>query len=197
MVFENDIDKKRLFRDINQKQGVFFICNHVGNIEVLQSYLTDKLNKPDFKINVFLSNRQSQIFNEFLHTVKIDMPVKLFPIEEIGFNTGVELKERLENGEVVFIAGDRLAENNSQKFVLEELFSRKIKLPKGTFRLAKLMSVPTYFISAVMVDGKYKIILEKQNDLTEKSLTKSYAKFIERAVLMNPFQFFHFYDFFD
>lgn len=196
VVFETEIDKKQLFDDINKKQGVFFICNHIGNIEILQSYLTDSLNKPDFKINVFLSNRQSRVFNEFLRTIKVDMPVKLFPIEEIGFNTGVELKEHLKKGELVFIAGDRLAENNSGKFVLTELFSHKIKLPKGTFRLAKLMNVPTYFISAVNIDGKYKIIFEKQDDLTEKSITLSYTKFMERIILLNPYQFFHFYDFF-
>lgn len=196
IVFEDENSKTQLFNEIIQKRGVFFICNHIGNIEVMQSFLLNKNTKIDCNINVFMSNRQSQIFNDFLKTIKIEYPIKLFPVEDIGFNTGVDLKENLDKGEIVFIAGDRLAENNDTKNIETELFSHKIYLPKGTFKLAKLMDVPTYFISAVKIGNQYKIIFEKQNTLSEKDLINSYTKFLEKVIKINPFQFFHFYDFF-
>jgi predicted LPLAT superfamily acyltransferase len=59
------------------------------------------------------------------------------------------------------------------------------------------MEVPTYFISAIKIGKKYHVILEKQQNLSEKELVKSYVKFMERAIKINPFQFFHFYDFFN
>ena len=197
IVFENADIKDQLFEDIKKKNGVFFICNHIGNIEVLQSFFLNNETKPNFNINVFMSDKQSQIFNGFLRTIKREYPIKSYRVEDIGLNTGVELKDNLNNGDVVFIAGDRVAQNNYTKNIEVELFAHKIYLPKGTFKLAKLMDVPTYFISAIKTDKNYKILLEKQFNLTEKNLTNSYVKFLEHSISVNPFQFFHFYDFFN
>ena len=77
------------------------------------------------------------------------------------------------------------------------MFKHRILLPKGTFKLAKLMDVTTYFISVVKQKMQYKVIMERQNDLSEDKLTASFAKYMERVTQDNPFQFFHFYDFFN
>ena len=197
LVFESDDYKKQLFDDINSQKGLFFICNHIGNIEVLQAFLLNEKTKKEFKINIFLSRKQSQTFNSFISKIKKEMPVNIFLIEEIGINTGAVLKDSLDNGNVVFIAGDRLAEENDMKYYTEELFNRKIYLPKGAFKLAKLMEVPVYFISSIKIDKKYTIYLEKQNTITEGELTKNFTKFLEKMILINPLQFFHFYKFFN
>ncbi len=194
VVFENEDDKKMFFDDIEKQKGVFFICNHIGNIEVLQGFSLSS--NPEYKINIFLSRRQSQIFNEFIDEIKQELPVRIFPIEEIGVDTVIELKDNLDKGDIVFIAGDRLAENNDSKCVEQTLFARKIFLPVGTFKLAKLMEVPTYFITALKCGGKYKVYLEKQYNLSENELIASYTKYLEKMILVNPFQFFHFFDFF-
>ena len=197
LIFDNENDKEMFFADIYKHKGVFCICSHIGNIEILQSLFIDKNIKSDFKTNIFLSNAQSQVFNDFLKTIKLDFPIKIFPIEDIGLNTGIELKENLNNGDIVFIAGDRLAEKNEKKIIEAELFNHKVSFPKGTFKLAKLMETPTYFISAIKEQNHYRIILEKQISLSENDLIKSYIKYLEKITLINPFQFFHFYDFFN
>ncbi len=194
LVFDSETDKQQLFDDINAYKGVFFICNHIGNIEVLQSFLLKRNEK--FLINIFLSKKQSAIFNSFLERIKIDMPVKLFPVEDIGINTGIELKESLDKGNVVFIAGDRLAQDNDKKNNEHLMFNHKVYLPKGTYKLAKLMQVPTYLISAVKINGEYRIYLEKQSVLKEKELMQANIHFMEKMIKIAPFQFFHFYDFF-
>lgn len=58
------------------------------------------------------------------------------------------------------------------------------------------MEVPTYFITALKCGGKYKVYLEKQYNLSENELIASYTKYLEKMILVNPFQFFHFFDFF-
>jgi len=196
IIFDNAEDKRQLFEDIEQKKGQFFICNHIGNIEVMQSFCIKSAVRKDFRINVFLSHKQSQIFNGFLNRIKQEIPVRQFFVEDIGLNTGIELKESLDNGDIVFIAGDRLAENNDTKNIQAELFSHDVLLPEGTFKLAKLMDVPTYFISAVKIGKQYKIYSEKQNITSEKELVNSYTKFLQKVILSNPFQFYNFYDFF-
>ena len=59
------------------------------------------------------------------------------------------------------------------------------------------MNVPTYFISAIKIGNKYKVLLDKQQDMSEYGLTSSFTKFMEQSISVNPFQFFHFYDFFN
>ncbi len=194
VIFTDKTIETQLFADIKEQKGVFFICCHVGNIEIMHSLLAGK--HSDFNINIFLSNKQSQIFNSFLNSIKIEFPVKLFFIEDVGLNTAIELKENLDKGDVVFIAGDRLAENNDIKSIESELFSHKILLPEGTFKFAKLMEVPVYFISAIKIGNQYKIYSEKQNFISEKELINAYTKFLEQMILVDPFQFYNFYDFF-
>ena len=197
LVFESEEKKKELFDDINMKKGVFFICNHIGNIEVLQSFLINETTKKDFKTNIFLSKKQSQIFSAFIDRIKTEMPVNIFFAEEIGIDTGAKLKESLDKGDIVFIAGDRLAEENDRKCYTKELFEKKIFLPKGTYKLAKLMEVPVYFISAVKQGKKYNIYLDKQTTFKEEELTNNFVNFLEKMILKNPLQFFHFYKFFN
>ncbi len=193
---DNNNIKNQLSEDLEKGNGIFFICNHIGNIEIIQAFFTDSKVKPNFNVNIFMSNKQSQIFNQFLQTIKYNFPFNIFYVEDIGLNTGIELKENLNNGDMVFIAGDRLAQDNDKKYIEAELFSHKIYLPEGTFKLAKLMDVPTYFISAVKIDNRYKIVLERQNSLAETELVSAYTKFMEKVIKYNPLQFFHFYDFF-
>lgn len=196
VVFENEKDKEMLYEDIYKNHGVFLIFNHLGNIEILKSFFLNSITKPDFNIDVFLSYEQSKIFNAFLDKIKMKLPLKIFPVEEIGISTGVELKENLNNGDVVFMAGDRLAVNN-HKNIKTEIFSHKVLLPKGTFKMAELMEVPTYFITALKFGKSYKIFLEKQNNLSQKEMANAFAKYIEKMIQTKPYQFYHFYDFFE
>ena len=199
VIFENKENEKELFEHIKNKKGAFFICNHIGNVEIFQShFLKDKKGfNFNININIFMSHKQSQIFNGFLEKIKKDYPIKLFPVEEIGINTGLELKENLNKGDIVFIAGDRISQKNNIKNIKIKMFNKDIFLPKGTFKLAKLMDAPTYFISVIKKEGKYRIYMERQNDLSEQNITRNFIKFMERIIKINPFQFFNFYDFFN
>ena len=196
IVFENKNDENEFSADISKKQGLFLICNHIGNIGVFQSHFLKNTNK-NMNINIFMSRKQSQIFAQFLDKIKLNFPVTLFPVEETGVDTGVRLKENLNRGDIVFIAGDRLAQDNDKKAIKATMFERKILLPKGTFKLAKLMEVPVYFVSILKEGNGYKIYLEKQNEISEQALYTSFVKFMERIVKIDPFQFFNFYDFFE
>ena len=195
IVFDSLEDKDTLYSDIKKGKGICFLFNHIGNIEVMQSILAKEENL-NLKINVIASNLQSKTFKRFLETIKVDLPVNIIPVESIGFETGISLKEKLDNGEILMIAGDRLAEDNETKVIKESIFSKRILLPKGAFILAKLMNVPTYFISVVKTKEKYKIFVEKQIAADEKILAQNYARFMEKMIEISPLQFFHFYDFF-
>lgn len=196
IIFEDRDMEDKLFSDLKNKKGGVFIFSHIGNIEILEGLLITKKISSDFKINIFMSNKQSKVFNNFLKSIKLDFPVEIFYIEDIGLDTGIKLEEKLKNGEIVFIAGDRLTSVNN-KNIEANLFSHKIYLPKGVFRLAKIIDSPIYFISNLKLGNIYKVYLEKQTEIKEKILVQNYVNFLERLIKINPLQFFHFYDFFN
>ena len=115
-----------------------------------------------------MSYKQSNIFKDFLEKVKVDFPVNTFTIEDIGINTGIKLKESLEKGNVAFIAGDRLAENNDTKRIKVDMCGNSVYFPKGTYTLAKLMETPIYFISAAKDKGVYTVYIEEQTNRDEQ-----------------------------
>ena len=196
IIFENEDAKNNLMNNVEEGKGAFFIFNHIGNIEILQTYLLKNVNPKDFCVNIFMSYKQSNIFKDFIEKIQVDFPVKMFAIEDIGIKTGITLKESLEKGNVAFIAGDRVAENNDSKNIKVEILNNTAYFPKGTYTFAKLMEVPIYFISAAKYKDKYTVYIEEQKSRSENELAVSFAKFSERIAKIHPFQFFHFFDFF-
>lgn len=182
---------------INSKDGVFFICSHLGNIDVLRAFL---YKYPEQRVNVFLTEEHCKIFNGFIKMIEKETPVTTYPVEDIGIDTSIEIKEKLSGGEYVFIAGDRTSKNSVNSEV--ELFSHKVKFPVGTFKLAQIMESPVYFVCALRQDFGYRVYLKKfVTNLKRKDALKQmqceYAKFIEKYTHKAPLQFFHFYDLFD
>ncbi|MBO6087858.1 methyltransferase domain-containing protein [bacterium] len=195
--FSDKFAEKQLYEDLDKGNGVFFICNHIGNVEVFQAFFQKLNKKNNIAVDIFVSGKQSQIFNNFLSKTKLTMPITTFQVDDIGLNTGIELKDELNKGNMVFIAGDRVSENNCTKNITTELFGHTILLPKGTFKLVQLMEVPTYYISVIKNKSEYEIVIQKQETLSEKELITSYTQFLEGMIVKVPFQCYQFYDFFN
>ena len=207
-IFSNNFDKEKvlfassgerelLYSDLDKKKGVFFICTHVGNTDVMRTFFINNVRNPELKVNVFFSRTQSQIFNGFIKKISTEIPLIPYLVEDIGVDTAIRLKDSLDEGNIAFIAGDRVAENSNGAVFEAELFNHKVKFPVGSFKLAQLMEVPIYFISALKTkNDTYTIHLEKHHFTDLSNLQESYVKFIERITLLSTLQFYHFYDLF-
>lgn len=193
--FDNENDKNVFVKDL--QNGIFVIGSHLGNIEMMRAFLRTDLCK---HLNIFLSAEQCKIFNNFIKQIAIKSPVKIYPIEEISVNTSIEIKEKISNGEVVIIAGDRVSKYSKNTYV--PFLGKKVQIPAGTFKFAVMMESPIYFICALREKEKYRVYLKKfeytgtKKD-TIKQMQKEYLAFLEKLVYRYPFQFFHFYDFFE
>lgn len=195
IIFDSEEDRKNLENDFDK--GVFFICSHLGNIDVMRAFLNKN---PDRRVNVFLSGEQCKIFNNFIKQISIETPAVMYPVEDIGIETSIEIKDKLSRGEIVFMAGDRVSKNSTNCKV--ELFGKKVEFPLGTFRFAQIMESPIYFVCAIREGNSYKVYLKKFTSNAKKSaaasqMQKDFAKFLEKHTTLAPLQFFHFYDMFD
>jgi len=201
--FESEADKKELFSDFDNNRGAFFICNHLGNINAMRAFMFSNFKYSDKKVNVFMQTNQTKIFDKFINNISVKSNIKLYPVENIGADTAIEIEEKLNNGEIVFMAGDRVSANNSDSIFKLKLFNKEIKLPVGTFRFAIITGAPIYFVSCVKVNNdSYKIILKKailfgnNKKKTTQNLAQEFISFLEKNTIKYPFQFYHFYDLF-
>ena len=182
-------------------KNAFFITTHVGNVEVMRSLFQLQSEIEPKRVNIFLQANACKIFNDFLKTLELHIPeIEVFPVEEISPQTSIEISDRLQNDEIVFMAGDRLSAQNENVAYEAEFLNHKVKFPLGTLKFALMLNVPVYFIVCVKDGKKYKIFTEKfvseKLKRSEKleDLKLQYVKFLEKYTLLYPEQFFNFYD---
>ena len=182
-------------------KNAFFITTHVGNVEIMRSLFQLQNEIEPKRVNIFLQANACKIFNDFLKTLELHIPeIEVFPVEEISPQTSIEISDRLQNGEIVFMAGDRLSAQNENVAYEAKFLNHKVKFPLGTLKFALMLNVPVYFIVCVKDGKKYKIFTEKfvseKLKRSEKleDLKLQYVKFLEKYTLLYPEQFFNFYD---
>ena len=186
---------------INKKQGAFFITNHVGSVEMMRAFLRIA-NVSNVKINVFLQQSQCEVFNEFINNLLIkDEYVELFPVEEINVDTSIKIKDKIEKGEFVFMAGDRISVGSPDISYSAKLLNHKISLPLGVLKFALLMDCKIFNILCAKENDEYKVFLEKidysgSNKEKLEKLKEKYVQYLEYSTLKYPYQFYHFYNIF-
>lgn len=182
--------------------GAFFITTHVGNVEILRTLFQIKNLDHPKRVNVFLQGSACERFNHFLNSLKLKLNIDAFPVEKVSAETSIMISDRLKDGEIVFMAGDRVSSENTNKVYEADFLNHKVAFPLGTLRFALMMNVPIYFIVCAKEGNKFKVYTEQfVSERTKKSeilhdLQISYVRFLEKYTLKYPHQFYNFYDLF-
>lgn len=201
--FADEAQREMLYKDLLDKKGIYFLCSHLGNINAMRTFFRSGTVIEDIKVNLFLEAKQCKIFKSFIDKISSDNPIVTYPVEEIDLTTSIELKDKLDSGEIIFMAGDRIAPNNDNAVFQTDFLGRKVNFPIGAFKFGMLMGAPIYFIActkekhdkyAIHIQ-KFEFIGKRQEKLEE--LERQYVKFLEKLTSKYPYQFYHFYDFFN
>lgn len=200
--FADENAKNMLYDDLLKKKGLYFLCSHLGNINAMRTFFRSGEVIDDIKVNLFLEAHQCQTFKNFINSISSNNPITAYPVENIDITTSIEIKEKLDNGEILFIAGDRVSAHNENAMFVSDFLGKKMGFPIGAFRFALILGAPIYFIACTLEKGgKYKIHLKKfEFSGTRKerlqALEAQYVQFLEDLTKKYPLQFYHFYDLF-
>lgn len=181
-------------------KGTFFLSTHVGNVEILRTMLAHS-NAP--RANIFMQSNVCEIFNHFLQKMEIETNLEVFPVENIDVETSIETSERLKNGEIVFLAGDRISAQNSKKVYNAKFLGKNAKFPIGALKFALMMECEIAFVVCVKVKDKFLVHTQKfiAKNYDKKSrleqLEREYIEFLEKYTLKYPEQYYNFYDIWD
>jgi len=184
------------------KQGAIFIGSHLGNLEVCRAlghgrYAT--------RINVLVFTHHAVEFNKVMNKINADSNVDLIQATHVGAELAIMLKERIDNGEILVIAGDRTSVNTPGRVIYTDFLGSPAPFSQGPFILASILDCPVYFLFCLKEDRKYRVIFEhvaqslrfaRKN--REQQLTKVVTQFAQRLEYycqLYPMQWFNFFDF--
>lgn len=187
---------------ISAKRGGILICSHFGNLELCR--LVSK-RQPGLKLTVLTHTKHAGKFNHLLAQLNPDSQLNLLEVTELNAATAMILAERVERGEFIAIAGDRIPISRTPRVAFARFLGAQAPFPVGPYILASVLKCPAYVMFALCggrgADIYFEILrdsicLPRQNRRDSlAALAADYAARLEQFCLRAPLQWFNFYDF--
>ncbi len=184
-------------KDLQKKSGLFLISSHLGNVETLATFPNFFSSLPRKNLNALMEIGQNSIFHQFITQRNRSSAFKLYDAQQLDFLAIMELYEKLEQGDCILMAADRLSSQNPKAQIIGNLLDKKCSIPKGALQFAKKINAPTYTVLLLRQKNTYKLYLKKMN-LSQNipQISKQYLDFIETYLLQFPEQWYNFFQFF-
>ena len=200
------IFKNRVIFDelLNAGRGGVLIASHLGNMEVCRALGELSLG---LKLNVLVHTKHAPNFNRLLSRVGPQSSVSLIQTTEIDAATAMMLHDRIAQGELVVIVGDRIPVKSSSRYSWALFFGKPAPFPQGPFILSAILECPVQLIFCLKRAGRYHVIFEHFSDKIAiprrnrtqilEDCTSRYAARLEHYCATDPYQWFNFFDFWE
>lgn len=185
--------------------GAVLIGSHLGNLEMTRALATTEQRAI---VNAIVYTNHAQRFNETLVRANASFGVNLIQISQLGPETAIMLKEKIDHGEIIVIVGDRTppVDGGSNNRVCQiDFLGKRAPFAQGPFILASLLECPVYLFFCLREGAKYHIYFESfaerillpRHERQERlqDYLQQYARRLEAHCLKAPYQWFNFYDF--
>ncbi|MCY1397499.1 Bacterial lipid A biosynthesis acyltransferase [compost metagenome] len=194
------VDPAQLRAQLRGSRGQMLVGAHLGNLEVCRALaeLGERVT-----MNVLVHTKHAERFNRLLGEAGASN-LRLIQVSELDPAIMLQLSQRLERGEWLAIAGDRVPLHGGRNTRVDFL-GHPAAFPQGPWLLAGLLKCPVNLILCLKQQGHYKVILEpfaeaitwRRSD-REQVIAHWAARYAERLghyCLQAPEQWFNFYPF--
>jgi predicted LPLAT superfamily acyltransferase len=190
--------RSRLVHSHRGGRGEMLVVTHLGNPDVCRAMAELGEQVP---LNVLVHNRHVAQFNRLVGEAG-DKSMRLIQVSELDTAMMMDLSQRIERGEWLAIAGDRVPLHDGRRLVVDFL-GHPAAFPQGPWLMAGLLRCPVNLLCCLKVDGRYRILLDPfldkaqwerhQRDATIHAWVQRYADHLAQQCLMAPQQWFNFY----
>ena len=194
------VDTAQLRNQLRGERGQMLVGAHLGNLEVCRALA--ELGE-QVTMNVLVHTRHAEQFNRLLGEAGASH-LRLIQVSELNPAVMLQLSQRLENGEWLAIAGDRVPLHGGRNVEVDFL-GHPALFPQGPWLLAGLLKCPVNLMFCLKHEGRYRVILEPFTDTViwrrsdrEQVITHWATRYAERLghyCLEAPQQWFNFYPF--
>lgn len=186
---------------VKRGQGGVVIAAHLGNLEAMQVLSEDN---PSLRLTILVHTKHAESFNRVLDQMKPTRKPTLIEVSDFTPSVAMGLAERVERGEWIVVAADRVPVNTDRR-IDAQFLGAPAPFPAGPHVLGGVLGCPMIFAVALKEHGRYHVYYEL---LTEKlvwsratreaALKESVQKFADRLAYYcqkAPLQWFNFFPF--
>ena len=187
---------------IQNKQGGIFAVSHLGNLEICHALIQ---NKPGLKLSMLLHTKHAKKFNHILNQYRNNSAVKIIQVTDMDAAIAIQLSERIDNGEFIAIAADRVPVSNPTATINCEFLGEQASFPRGPFVLASILEAPIIMLICIKQHGVYHVYFEMLSEGGKVArsdregfilhIAQIYTQRLEHYTCKEPLQWFNFYDF--
>ncbi|MES2821713.1 MAG: glycosyl transferase [Pseudomonadota bacterium] len=193
-------DPTNLHGQMRSGRGQLLVGAHLGNLEVCRAL--GELGQV-VKMNVLVHTKHAERFNRLLGDAGADS-LRLIQVSELDPAIMLQLSQRLDAGEWLAMAGDRIPLHGGRTVEIDFLGSSAL-LPQGPWLLGGLLQCRVNLLFCLKHRGRYRIDLEPfadsiawrrpQREAVIRACAQRYADRLAHYCLQAPPQWFNFYPF--
>ncbi|KGD92198.1 glycosyl transferase [Achromobacter sp. RTa] len=192
-------DPDGLHGQMGEGRGQILVGSHLGNIEVCRA-LAERTGA--LKLNVLVHDKHAARFSRMLNDAGGGL--RMIQVSELDAPTMLDLAQRLDRGEWLAIAGDRVPLEGDRTAPVEFLGATAL-LPQGPWLLAGLLRCPVNLLFCTRHGRRYRVSMERFSDGIEWTRATRQARIADSAqryaarlaahCRQAPLQWFNFYPF--
>ncbi|MBQ0050573.1 MAG: hypothetical protein KBT11_00745 [Treponema sp.] len=200
-----------LWKNVDSGRGIVIMISHLGNAQMMKGLaaLGESGTAKKMSITTIFDTEISSGLNSLLNQINAEAGLRLVNSNDIGPETILLLQERLEQGEVIVVAGDRVGAY-SDRYITMPFLGEEADFPYGAFLLLALLNAPTYFLNGlrkkdISIFPEYEMYVKKnsvdfncgrkEREERIRQTAENYRNNLEELCRKHPYQWYNFYDF--
>lgn len=182
----------------SERRGAILLCAHLGASEALRSRGLHE----GLPLNIVTYSGNAAMINHIFDSINPNARTRMVELEHDGLGAGFQIKQLVDQGELVAIMGDR---SGFGPVTQVRFLGSTIDLPSGPYMLASAIGCPIYLtVGLYMAPNRYQLYCEPFAEIIDiprknrKELLQSWAqRFADRLEYycrLAPYNWFNFYD---
>lgn len=196
----HDYDNIHAEIDRKGQRGQMLICSHLGNVDIARALVE---HHQGFVMNVLMHSGHAVEFNRQLQKAGASH-LNVIEVSTLDATVMMELQQRLERGEWLAMAADRIPIRGNKNTRVNFLGHSTI-FPQGPWLLASLLRVPVNVLFCLKEHNNYHLYLERmveqvslprgKREESIQAYAQQYADILAKYCCQSPWQWFNFFEF--
>lgn len=184
---------------LSRASGQLIIGSHLGNLEFCRGFVQRYMDKT---INILVYDQHSANFVKIMQKINPGSRINVYQVTQLDIPLILLLKNKIDNGEWLFIAGDRVPVAGDRTLQVE-FFGKPAPFAIGPYILAKTLQCEVSLMFSYRIGEQVnfevvpfadKITLPRGDGGEQlQTYVQAYAAELEKQAAKAPFQWFNFY----
>ncbi len=180
------------------REGMFCLASHLGCFDMLRVLFAEPQPGGGGEIHVFMDTAATEAFSRMQGRYASRSDLYVHAVQELGVGMSIHMAQKLEDGAIVVMAGDRLWREGERAVLKKMFFGREARFPRGCFSWAAALGVPVYTFCLAEQGGRYDLYIRRLSEQSENRaphLAERYVRTLEEWCARYPENWFNFYSY--